>query len=262
MTRSDPCISVLSSGRAAFCASRALCPQHCWRCILRPLSPLTHSTFLACESLTGCCSGQRLAFVAYESSLWIFVAGPASSHSHHFWRVSRVADQFPVSLQRLWHPRLPCLPLLPRIQTSKASSLPRTDGRIETAVPIQTTLVQTPLLSWLRLHLSAHPLVYSEPLSKVLRALSRHMNRDLAMCRIARLPRMSFCCIQQSAANQRLPQPDWGCQAIERGAHSPQEYRVWALLALMMPVRTYFLGTPGTQGTYLLRWLELFHLEM
>ena len=30
---------------------------------------------------------------------------------------------------------------------------------------------------------------------------------------LSRLPRVSFCCIHQNAPNQRLPQPDLGCQA-------------------------------------------------
>ena len=70
-------------------------------------------------------------------------------------------DQFLARLQLFWHPLLLYLPLLPCARIFESHpSLARIDGRIATAVPVplRMTVVQTPLLSWLRLHLSAHPL--------------------------------------------------------------------------------------------------------
>ena len=58
---------------------------------------------------------------------------------------------------------------------------------------------------------------------------------DLAMCRSARFCHissvstslMNFCCIQQHAPNQRLPQPDFGAQS--NGSRSPQSTRISSL---------------------------------
>ena len=158
-------------------------------------------------------------------------------------------DRFPVSLQRLWHPRLLCLPLLHRMQIFEGHpSLPRTDGRIATAVPAPFKVVQTPSLSWLPLHLSAHPLgtfllaasslprVTSElaaltPLcvlqtffgglacaletheERILQCVVMHDFAVIKRFHVSRMPRMSFCCVQQNAPNQRLPQPDFGAES-------------------------------------------------
>ena len=58
----------------------------------------------------------------------------------------------------------------------------------------------------------------------------------------------------------------WVLNPMDRGDQSPQEDRIWALLALMTLIcasARVFLGTPpGTRSTQQLWWLELFHPEM
>ena len=72
-------------------------------------------------------------------------------------RASHVEDRFPEGLQLFWHPLLLCLPLLPCIRIFEGHpSLPGTDTVVP--APFQATVVQTPSLSWLRLHLSTPPL--------------------------------------------------------------------------------------------------------
>ena len=112
-----------------------------------PFTSDSCSIFLACECLTRLLPWVPLAAIPTTS-------GPL--------RVSHMEDRFSVGMLWLWHPRRLCLPLLHRIQIFEGrSSLPGIDERIATAVPapFQMTVVRTPSLSWLRLHLSAHPLV-------------------------------------------------------------------------------------------------------
>ena len=77
------------------------------------------------------------------------------------------------------------------------------------------------------------------PLSKVLRALSRHVNRgsfNVSYCSILPLfqrfhvswkPRMSYRCTQQNAPNQHQPQLDFGAQASR--TRSPMSTRKTSL---------------------------------
>ena len=98
--------------------------------------------------------GQRSALVAYDSSLRMFVVGTANSHSHHFWSLEGFSRgrSIPSTLAAVLASSIRILEGHP--------SLPGTDGRIATAVPapVKMAVVQTPSLSWLRLHLSAPPL--------------------------------------------------------------------------------------------------------
>ena len=51
------------------------------------------------------------------------------------------------------------------------------------------------------------------------------MCRNARFCRyVSRMPRMSFCCVQQNAPNQRLPQPDFGAES--NGTWIPQSTRI------------------------------------
>ena len=117
-------------------------------------------------------------------------------------------------------------------------------------------------LSWLRLHLSAPPLgmfllaaislpretselaaliplcVLHASFGGLACALETHV-QGILQCvvvhvfplfyrfHVSRMPRMSFCCIQQNAPNQRLPQPDFGDQSD--GTRSSQSTRMSSL---------------------------------
>ena len=166
LTRSDPCTPVLASEREAAGASRALCPHHCWRCILWPRAPLTLAPHCSHVKVScGCCSGShRSAFVAYESNMWIFVAGTANSHFHHCCSLEGVSRRR--SIHRV------CAVVLAAMKVGSSSSrashsaarrasrLPETDVQSAKAAPapFQTSIAQTPLLSWLHQHLYACPL--------------------------------------------------------------------------------------------------------
>ena len=158
------CLLVDTSRRDVVCASRALCPHHCWRCILRPFFTCDPCFTFSHVRISLGTPGQRSALVAYDSSLRMFVEGTASSHSHHFWSLEGFSRgrSIPSELAAV-SGILNCpvsLFCLEKNIFEGRPSLPGIDGRIATAVPapFQTTVVQTPLLSWLRLHLSAHPL--------------------------------------------------------------------------------------------------------
>ena len=71
-------VPVLASKRDVVCASRALCPHHCW-------SPQTLAPHFSHMRISLGTPGQRSALVAYDSSLRIIIVGTASNHSHHLW---------------------------------------------------------------------------------------------------------------------------------------------------------------------------------
>ena len=119
---------------------------------MTPLSPLTLAPPFSHVRISLGTPGQRSALVAYDSSLRIFVAGTASGHSHHFWSLEGFSRERPI-------PSTPAAVLASshtNLRRSSKSFQELTDESRLRSCPL--SVVQTPSLSWLRLHLSAHPL--------------------------------------------------------------------------------------------------------